>query len=116
VFSFFQRKTFKALRVTCEGLVPDVHRVGRAVQILAADCLHEFILGPIFRTFVSAESDFPRKVISMEFLGKTIFQNFFRGKFLFFPTFLWEKFSMEFLSEFYPEKMYKKSAPDLTLD
>jgi hypothetical protein len=39
-----------------------------------------------------------------------IFQNFFCGKFLFFPTFLWGKFSAEFSPEFSLEKMYTKSA------
>jgi hypothetical protein len=43
----------------------------------------------------------------MEFVEKMIFQNFFRGKLQFFPTFLGEKFSEEFSLE----KMYKKSAP-----
>jgi hypothetical protein len=33
---------------------------------------------------------------SAEFLGKTIFQNFFRGKLQFFPTFLGGTFSAEF--------------------
>jgi hypothetical protein len=28
---------------------------------------------------------------SVEFLGKMIFQNFFRGKIHFFPTFFWEE-------------------------
>jgi hypothetical protein len=55
---------------------------------------------------------------SAEFLGKTIFQNFFRGKFHFFPTFFGRKFSaefspkfsMEFSPKFSPEKMYEKLA------
>jgi hypothetical protein len=51
----------------------------------------------------------------VEFLGKNDFRNFFRGKFQFFPTFLWEKFSAEFSPKFSPkfspEKMYDKSAP-----
>jgi hypothetical protein len=38
---------------------------------------------------------------------KNNFQNFFRGKFLFFPTFLWGKFSAEFSLEFSPEKCTK---------
>jgi hypothetical protein len=43
----------------------------------------------------------------MEFLGKTIFQNFFRRKFHFFPTF----FRGKFPPKFSPEKNYEKSAP-----
>jgi hypothetical protein len=39
-----------------------------------------------------------------------IFQNFFRGKLQFFPTFFGGKFSSEFSAEFSPEKMYEKSA------
>jgi hypothetical protein len=41
---------------------------------------------------------------SVEFIEKMIFQNFFRGKFLFFPTFFGGKFSAGFSAEFYPEK------------
>jgi hypothetical protein len=44
---------------------------------------------------------------SVEFVAEMIFQNFFLGKFWFFPTFFGGKFS----AEFSPEKMYKKSAP-----
>jgi hypothetical protein len=47
----------------------------------------------------------------VKFLVKTIFGNFFRGKFQFFPTFLRGKFSAEFSLKFYTEKMYEKSAP-----
>jgi hypothetical protein len=43
----------------------------------------------------------------VEFVGKTIFLYFFRGKFQFFPTFFGGKFS----AEFSPEKMCEKSAP-----
>jgi hypothetical protein len=50
---------------------------------------------------------------SVEFLGKMIFQNFFCGKFNFFPTFFGGKFSAKFSAEFSPEKMYEKSAPDV---
>jgi hypothetical protein len=49
--------------------------------------------------------------IYVEFLGKTISQNFFRRKFHFFPTFLGGKFSAEFSMKFSPEKMYEKLAP-----
>jgi hypothetical protein len=45
---------------------------------------------------------------SAEFLGKTVFRNFFHGKLPFFPTFLGEKFSAEFSLE----KIYEKWAPD----
>jgi hypothetical protein len=48
---------------------------------------------------------------SVEFHGKMIFQNFFREKFHFFPTFLGGKFSAEFSPKYSPEKMYEKSAP-----
>jgi hypothetical protein len=80
-------------------------------------------LGPIFRTFFSAKNHFPRKIPrnflgktnSAEFLGKTIFQNFFRGKLQFFPTFLGENFSVEFSAKFSPEKMYEKSSNLVTL-
>jgi hypothetical protein len=41
----------------------------------------------------------------VEFVEKMIFQNFFHGKFQFFPTFFGGKFS----AEFSPEKMYEKS-------
>jgi hypothetical protein len=67
--------------------------------------------GPIFRTFffhgksLSAEN-------SAEFLGKTIFRNFFCGKLQCFPTFLGGKISAEFSAEFSLEKMYEKSAPE----
>jgi hypothetical protein len=44
----------------------------------------------------------------VEFVEKMIFQNFFRGKLQFFPTFLGGKFSAEFSLE----KMYEKSASD----
>jgi hypothetical protein len=44
-------------------------------------------------------------------LGKTIFQNFFRGKFHFFPTFLGENFPRNFPQNFHRKKMYEKSAP-----
>jgi hypothetical protein len=47
----------------------------------------------------------------VEFLEKTIFQNFFRGKFQFFPTFFGKKISAKFSLKFFPEKMYEKSAP-----
>jgi hypothetical protein len=46
---------------------------------------------------------------SAEFLGKTIFQNFFRVKFHFIPTFLGGKFS----AEFSPKCM--KNRPQVTL-
>jgi hypothetical protein len=46
---------------------------------------------------------FRGKSLFAELLGKTIFQNFFRRKLQFFPTFLGGKFSLE--------KMYEKSAP-----
>jgi hypothetical protein len=45
---------------------------------------------------------------SVEFLGKTIFQNFFCGKFNFFPTFLGKNFPRNFPRK----KMYEKLAPD----
>jgi hypothetical protein len=43
---------------------------------------------------------------SAEFLGQTIFQNFFRGKFNFFPTFLGENFPPNF-----PRKKCTKNWP-----
>jgi hypothetical protein len=55
---------------------------------------------PIIRTFFSAE-----------FLGKQIFQNFFRGKFNFFPTFFWGNF----LRGIFPGKMYEKIGPRLPI-
>jgi hypothetical protein len=45
----------------------------------------------------------------VEFLGKTIFQNFFRQKFQIFPTFLGVKFSEEFSPNFCG-KIVQKSA------
>jgi hypothetical protein len=51
---------------------------------------------------------------SAEFLGKTIFQNFFRGKFHFFPNFFGGKTSAEFFLKISPEKMSEKSAPHRT--
>jgi hypothetical protein len=50
----------------------------------------------------------------MEFLGKTIFRNFFRGKFQFFPTFSTfsgGKFSAEFSPKFSLEKNLRKIGP-----
>jgi hypothetical protein len=68
------------------------------------------LLGPIFHTFFSAD-----------FFGKTIFQNFFRGKFHFFKTFSAEnsifpnifggKFSAEFSPKFFPENNVRKIDP-----
>jgi hypothetical protein len=59
--------------------------------------------GPIFRAFFSAEN-------SAEFLGKMIFQNFFRGKFNFFPTFFGENIPRNFLRNF-PRKKCAKNRP-----
>jgi hypothetical protein len=52
---------------------------------------------------------------SAEFIVKTIFQNFFRGKFIFFPIIFGGKFSAKFSAEFSPEKMYEKSAPGVDI-
>jgi hypothetical protein len=49
---------------------------------------------------------------SVEFLGKMIFQNFFRGKLYFFPTFLGKNFPLNFPHNFPRKKIYEKSAPD----
>jgi hypothetical protein len=48
----------------------------------------------------------------VEFVEKIIFQNFFRGKLQFFPTFWGEKFSAENSTELSLEKMYEKSADE----
>jgi hypothetical protein len=48
---------------------------------------------------------------SEEFLGKMIFQNFFRGKFNFFPTFFGGKIFPEIFRGIFPGKMYEKSVP-----
>jgi hypothetical protein len=45
----------------------------------------------------------------VEFLGKTIFQNFFRGKLHFFSTFFF--WGGGFSPKFSPEKMYEKLTP-----
>jgi hypothetical protein len=45
----------------------------------------------------------------VEFVEKMIFQNFFRVKLQFLPTFFGGKFSAEFSLE----KMYEKSAPGI---
>jgi hypothetical protein len=58
--------------------------------------------GADFSNIVSAENHFPRK-IPRNFLEKTIFQNFFRGKFHFFPNILGGKFSAEFSPKFSPK-------------
>jgi hypothetical protein len=58
------------------------------------------IWGRFFVHFLSAEN-------SAEFLGKTIFQNFFRGKFNFFPTFLGENFPRNFPRNFARKKCTK---------
>jgi hypothetical protein len=63
---------------------------------------------PIFRTFFSAEN-------SVEFLGKTIFQNFFRGKFHFFPTF-WGEIFRGIFPEIFPVKNLQKISPGKTLN
>jgi hypothetical protein len=47
---------------------------------------------------------------SAEFLGKTIFQNFFRGKFHFFPTCLGENFPRNFPRNI-PQKNVRKIDP-----
>jgi hypothetical protein len=62
--------------------------------------------GPIFCTFFFHEKSLSAEN-SEEFLGKTIFRNFFRGKLQFFPAFFGGKFSAQFSLE----KMYEKSAP-----
>jgi hypothetical protein len=53
----------------------------------------------------------------MEFLGKTIFCNFFSRKIPFFPDIFLGggKFSAEFSPKLSPEKMYEKSAPGKNL-
>jgi hypothetical protein len=66
-------------------------------------------LGPIFRSFFSAKSDFPRK-IPWNFLEKRFFKTFSAENSI-FPTFWGEKFSAEFSPKFSPEKTYEKSAP-----
>jgi hypothetical protein len=49
---------------------------------------------------------------SVEFLGKTIFQNFFCGKFHFFPySFFGGKFSAEFSPKIFPGKNVRKIGP-----
>jgi hypothetical protein len=48
---------------------------------------------------------------SAEFLGKMIFQNFFRRKIHFIPTFFGGKFSAEFSPKFSPEKNVRKISP-----
>jgi hypothetical protein len=57
---------------------------------------------------------FPRKITfrrnSAEFLGKTIFQNFFCRKFNFFPTLLGENFPRNFPQKF-PRKKCTKNRP-----
>jgi hypothetical protein len=63
--------------------------------------------GQFFIHFFSADN-------SAEFLGKIFFQNFFRGKFHFFPTFLGGKFSAAISQKFSPEKMYEKSAKPIS--
>jgi hypothetical protein len=55
-------------------------------------CEKIYHLGPIFRTFLPAESDFPRK-IPWNLLEKMIFQTLFRGKFQFFQNCLEENLS-----------------------
>jgi hypothetical protein len=50
--------------------------------------------------------------LSSEFLGKTIFQNFFRPKFPFYPTFLGQKFPGKIPWIFPPKKLHEKSAPE----
>jgi hypothetical protein len=48
---------------------------------------------------------------SAEFLGKTVFRNFFRIKFLFSPTFFWgKKIPQEFPRNF-PRKKCTKNRP-----
>jgi hypothetical protein len=57
--------------------------------------------GANFSYIFSAENHFPQK-IPWNLLKKMIFQNFFRGKLQFFPTFFW---GGEFSAEFSLEKM-----------
>jgi hypothetical protein len=51
---------------------------------------------------------FRGKSLPTEFLGKTMIQNFSRGKLDFFPTFFGGKFSAKFSAEFFPEKNVRK--------
>jgi hypothetical protein len=53
---------------------------------------------------------FHGKSLSAEFLGKTIFQNFFRGKFHFFPTF-WVKIFRGIFPEIFRRKKCTKIGP-----
>jgi hypothetical protein len=53
---------------------------------------------------------FHGKSLSAEFLGKAMFQNFFRGKFHFFPTFWGENFPRNFPRNF-PQKKCTKNRP-----
>jgi hypothetical protein len=64
-------------------------------------------MGRFFVHFFPRKSTFRGKLHGI-FL-KMIFQNFFRGKFHFFPTFFGGKFSAEFSPKFSLEKMYEKS-------
>jgi hypothetical protein len=70
---------------------------------------------PIFRTLFFRGKSLSAE-FSSEFLGKTIFQNFFfRGKFQFFATFFFwgGVFFEEFFLGIFRGKMYEKSAPEI---
>jgi hypothetical protein len=85
------------------------HRQGRRRRLLGDDTTFQknsTFLYIIFRgKSLSTEN-------SVEFLEKKNLQNFFRGKFHFFPTFFLGggKFSAEFPMKFSQEKMYEKLA------
>jgi hypothetical protein len=59
----------------------------------------------------SSRANFSKKISaenSVEFLGKTIFQNFFRGKFLFFPKIFGGKIFRGIFPEIFPGKIVRK--------
>jgi hypothetical protein len=67
-------------------------------------------VGPIFRTFFSRGKSLSAEN-SAEFLGKSIFQNFFCGKFHFSQHFWGKIFRGIFPKNFPQKKVYEKSTP-----